>query len=170
MYLDPKLASCVGEEPDMFFADDEESPNETLILLAKLVCAVCPLKELCLQKAIDEDLDGIWGGTTTRERRITANREMRGYVPIPRVVSEKAKQAASKSNLAKATATVERDMELLTEALQRFVDLDELTKDVIKLRIDNPGKSLADIAGMLSVSRDIVAGRIRRVKERITNG
>jgi WhiB family redox-sensing transcriptional regulator len=170
MYLDPKLASCVGEDPDMFFADDEESPNETLIRLAKLVCAICPLKELCLQKAIDEELDGIWGGTTARERRISLNRERIGYVPLPRIVSEKAKEAASKSNLAKATATVERDMEVLTEALQRFADLDELTKDVIKLRIENPGKSLADIAEMLSVSRDIVAGRIRRVKEKIKNG
>lgn len=171
MQLDTKLAACANEDADMFFADDEESPNMTLIGLAKLVCALCPIKDLCLQKAIQEELDGIWGGTTTRERRILTNRKRISYIPIQRVVTENARKAGKESNMAKTIATVQRDSIILAKALNLFDDFDDLTKIIVKLRIENQDKSLADISEMISppVSRDIVAGRIRRVKERIAN-
>lgn len=37
---------------------------------AKRFCARCPVREDCLAYALDHpDLDGIWGGTSDRERR-----------------------------------------------------------------------------------------------------
>ena len=36
----------------------------------KAVCAACPVKELCLEFALEtREAEGIWGGTTARERR-----------------------------------------------------------------------------------------------------
>lgn len=35
---------------------------------ALATCAKCPVRDECLQYAIDEDLDGIWGGTTRIQR------------------------------------------------------------------------------------------------------
>ncbi len=37
--------------------------------LAKSICASCPIKIDCLREALaDPNLDGIWGGTSRRER------------------------------------------------------------------------------------------------------
>jgi WhiB family redox-sensing transcriptional regulator len=36
---------------------------------AKAVCAVCPVKDPCLQDALDGDEYGVWGGTSEAERR-----------------------------------------------------------------------------------------------------
>jgi WhiB family transcriptional regulator, redox-sensing transcriptional regulator len=36
----------------------------------KVVCRACPVREECLAYALaDETLQGVWGGTTERERR-----------------------------------------------------------------------------------------------------
>jgi hypothetical protein len=34
----------------------------------QVLCERCPLRRPCLQYALDHDVDGIWGGTTMRER------------------------------------------------------------------------------------------------------
>ncbi len=36
---------------------------------AKAVCAGCPQKAPCVAYAIETDAEGVWGGTSTRERR-----------------------------------------------------------------------------------------------------
>ena len=46
--------------------------------LALPFCAGCPTKQLCLQQAIDENLDGVWGGTERPERlHLAARRTLR---------------------------------------------------------------------------------------------
>jgi WhiB family redox-sensing transcriptional regulator len=172
MSFDIKQATCLNEDPDMFFSDDEDEPDWELIKKAKAICALCPVIADCLQMAYEEEADGIWGGTTTRERRITLNREMRGYVPIPRTVSENAKQAVAAVNKAKTIAVSDRDRELFQQALDMFDDLDDLTEMLLQLRINNPTHSLADLGQELDppISRDVVAGRLRRVRERMENG
>ena len=35
---------------------------------AKVVCALCPVKEQCLEAGLEDEF-GIWGGTTERDRR-----------------------------------------------------------------------------------------------------
>jgi hypothetical protein len=33
------------------------------------VCQACPVAKQCLQTAVNTDSEGIWGGTTTEQRR-----------------------------------------------------------------------------------------------------
>jgi WhiB family redox-sensing transcriptional regulator len=44
--------------------------DERLFHAARAVCARCPVLEMCLQHALDVPaLEGVWGGTTTDQRR-----------------------------------------------------------------------------------------------------
>ncbi|MEW6155605.1 MAG: WhiB family transcriptional regulator [Actinomycetota bacterium] len=57
--------ACRGLDPDIFYPleDTEAGP-------AKDICAGCPVSELCLEFALStREGEGIWGGTTARERR-----------------------------------------------------------------------------------------------------
>lgn len=58
-------AACRGVDPDIFYpASDEEAEA------AKAICAVCPVREACLEYALaNRERDGVWGGATERERR-----------------------------------------------------------------------------------------------------
>ena len=59
-------AACLGMDPDLFFPEqgDDQGP-------AKAICAICPVREPCLEKALTPpfELFGIWGGSSERERR-----------------------------------------------------------------------------------------------------
>ena len=57
--------ACRGVDPDVFYpATDEEAEP------AKAICAVCPVREPCLEYALaNRERDGVWGGATERERR-----------------------------------------------------------------------------------------------------
>lgn len=57
-------AACRGIDSDLFFPGRGESNHE-----AKAVCAVCPVREACLDAAIaNREPLGIWGGLTETER------------------------------------------------------------------------------------------------------
>lgn len=57
--------ACNGLDPGVFFPDSEESAEE-----AKAICAMCSVRISCLEYAITvRERDGVWGGTTERERR-----------------------------------------------------------------------------------------------------
>lgn len=59
-------AACRDESPDAFFADGRH-PDAARALAA---CARCPVRDICLASALaDPSVDGIWGGTTARQRR-----------------------------------------------------------------------------------------------------
>lgn len=58
-------AACAGMAPDLFFPARGESSKE-----AKAICAGCPVRECCLEHALDAvEKHGIWGGKSERERR-----------------------------------------------------------------------------------------------------
>jgi WhiB family transcriptional regulator, redox-sensing transcriptional regulator len=60
-------AACHGLDPQIFYpaTDDDEAAAP-----AKAVCVVCPVREACLEHALGHrEKEGIWGGTTERERR-----------------------------------------------------------------------------------------------------
>lgn len=60
-------ARCRGSEPSLFFAPEEDGEDAAE---AKRICAECPVRDECLQWALDGDEHfGVWGGTTPRERR-----------------------------------------------------------------------------------------------------
>ena len=59
-------AECVGLDPDLFFPDKGE---DSTTQHARSVCAVCPVRVHCLQRALeDNEKHGVWGGMATRER------------------------------------------------------------------------------------------------------
>lgn len=62
-------AACIGREPDLFFGT-ETGPGKAAA--AKRICASCPVVAECRAFADAEGLLGVWGGTTTKERRAAA--------------------------------------------------------------------------------------------------
>lgn len=60
--------ACKSVDPEMFFPEDYEDRKS--VFEAKAICQSCPLTSACLVYAIkDSSLEGIWGGTTPKERR-----------------------------------------------------------------------------------------------------
>ncbi len=58
-------AACKGVDPDIFYPASDEEAEE-----AKAICALCPVREACLEYALaNRERDGVWGGATERERR-----------------------------------------------------------------------------------------------------
>jgi WhiB family redox-sensing transcriptional regulator len=58
-------SACRGVDPDIFYPATDEEADE-----AKAICAVCPVREACLEYALaNRERDGVWGGATERERR-----------------------------------------------------------------------------------------------------
>ena len=72
-------AACRDEDPELFFPVSEIGPAARQAAEAKAVCARCPVRERCLEYAVDNGLDhGIFGGTTEAERR-ELRRSARSY-------------------------------------------------------------------------------------------
>lgn len=71
------LAACSGMDLNIFFPRESTGPRERKgmpgekerIEQAKGVCSRCPVRIDCLEYAIENDCTGIFGGTTTTERR-----------------------------------------------------------------------------------------------------
>ena len=57
-------AACKGAKPELF-----QSEHPSRIAAAKRVCASCPILSDCLNWAIDNFEEGVWGGTTSWERQ-----------------------------------------------------------------------------------------------------
>jgi WhiB family redox-sensing transcriptional regulator len=57
-------AICVGAEPGIF---DGESLTD--VLEAKKICSACPIQSMCLDWATQTQDAGVWGGSTTEERK-----------------------------------------------------------------------------------------------------
>jgi WhiB family redox-sensing transcriptional regulator len=63
-------AACRGGAVDTFFPERGESLAER-----RAVCAVCPVRQECLDYALGlpSDPDGVWGGTSQREWQAMRN-------------------------------------------------------------------------------------------------
>ncbi|CAB5219056.1 Transcription factor WhiB [uncultured Caudovirales phage] len=61
-------ALCAQIAPEMFFPLPNDSGTAKS---AKRICARCPEVEVCLTVAIaNDEIHGIWGGSTERERQL----------------------------------------------------------------------------------------------------
>jgi len=68
-------ARCRGMNPELFYADRFGTQD---VAQAKAVCAECPVRDECLQHALDTfERFGVWGGATVRERRSMRRRKLR---------------------------------------------------------------------------------------------
>ena len=80
-------AACVGEPTEAFFADERWAEVEGRFvrwthaseLDAKALCAVCPVRDDCLDHAMTlPERHGVWGGLNARERdRLRRKRQRR---------------------------------------------------------------------------------------------
>ncbi len=67
------LAACRGLSSELFYPQDDDA-----IAAAKAVCAACDVSNQCLEHALSvREKEGIWGGTTERERRSLIRRRRR---------------------------------------------------------------------------------------------
>jgi WhiB family redox-sensing transcriptional regulator len=58
-------AACKGMDPDIFFPEQGNG-----WVHAAAICATCPVQQECLDWALQhEETEGVWGGTSQRERR-----------------------------------------------------------------------------------------------------
>jgi hypothetical protein len=62
-----KRGACKNAPADQFFPEKSSGSTDYKIVIAEY-CNVCPVKQSCLNFAIDNFEVGIWGGTTTRGR------------------------------------------------------------------------------------------------------
>ncbi|MEO5838106.1 MAG: WhiB family transcriptional regulator [Acidimicrobiales bacterium] len=57
--------NCAQQKPTVFFPSDGVG-----VEVARRICATCPVKEPCLEYALEQRIDhGVWGGCSERERR-----------------------------------------------------------------------------------------------------
>lgn len=63
-----KFASCRGQDLSLFFPNSYSYSNRSNLLLALSYCKYCPVSEYCLQEAVVNESDGIWGCTTPAQR------------------------------------------------------------------------------------------------------
>jgi WhiB family redox-sensing transcriptional regulator len=60
-----QYARCLGADPELFYPASDEGGEA-----AKAICAVCPVREPCLEHAITaREKQGVWGGLNEKERR-----------------------------------------------------------------------------------------------------
>ncbi|MGW2613634.1 WhiB family transcriptional regulator [Streptomyces sp. NPDC001500] len=68
-------AECRTEDPDLFFPIGTSGPALLQTEQAKAVCRRCPVREACLEWAMETDQTlGVWGGTSETERRALKRR------------------------------------------------------------------------------------------------
>lgn len=71
-------AACRWEDPDLFFPVGSSGPALLQIEEAKAVCHRCPVRENCLQWALEGGQDlGVCGGMSEEERRTVKRRAAR---------------------------------------------------------------------------------------------
>lgn len=79
------------DTPALFFGRETESPGESQARnnRAKRICHGCPHLDPCRNWAVDNDEDGVWGGTTPLDRQ-----RIRGGRPARPVTGVHGPQAA----------------------------------------------------------------------------
>ncbi|WP_124039790.1 WhiB family transcriptional regulator [Neoactinobaculum massilliense] len=73
-----RRASCLNEDPELFFPVGSTGQAAHQIEHAKSICAACPVMSNCLAYALETGQEaGIWGGMSEEERRSTRRRNAR---------------------------------------------------------------------------------------------
>jgi hypothetical protein len=82
-YIDWSRAECKKLRlPTTLFYDEEK------IGFCKKICLRCPIIDQCLAYAVDVGEHGVWGGTSTKERKAIRRRRLYRYnEPLERIVA-----------------------------------------------------------------------------------
>ena len=74
-------ATCLGEDPELFFPICHAGPAFVQIEEAKAICRRCEVVDACLRWAMESGADtGVWGGPSDDERRSLKRRQARAGV------------------------------------------------------------------------------------------
>ena len=68
-FPDLTSASCKGINTELFFPDNGTNQHSDQIKTIQAMCAECPVRKACLTYALHVEVDGIWAGTGTNQRR-----------------------------------------------------------------------------------------------------
>lgn len=72
-------ASCLTQDPDLFFPTGTSAPAVLQLDAARRVCLECPVRPDCLTWALAAGMEhGVWGGMGENERRSLKRRTARG--------------------------------------------------------------------------------------------
>jgi WhiB family redox-sensing transcriptional regulator len=163
--LDMTQAACKNADPELFFPEPFTDYYGT-VERAKKVCATCSIKFDCLQVAIDNQYEGIWGGLTTSERtgvvrRVRTKRRIHED-ELPKTGNKEI--ALARSNSLRAAKSGEAARGKIEAALKLANgNVPEATLKAAQLRLDNPTLSLAELADMAGVTKDSFSGSLRRL-------
>jgi len=70
--------ACLSADPDLFFPISSTGPAERQVARAKKICAGCSVRRECLEFALSNNqIYGIWGGTTAEDRQRERRRKRR---------------------------------------------------------------------------------------------
>lgn len=57
--------NCRSHPPEVFFPSDGVG-----VTIAQQICSTCPVRETCLEYALEQRIDhGVWGAASERQRR-----------------------------------------------------------------------------------------------------
>lgn len=160
MIEDADLAACIGSDPDLFFPEHYRSED---IPVAKAICNRCAIKAACLAEAIAEDYEGIWGGTTSYERR--KGRSPINYVPTREKAIEQYDTvgALKQFNLVRTQKANERNVQKVREKLANVSpNMPATMLAAAQLRVKYPDLTLQELAEMSNVTKDAYSGYLRR--------
>jgi WhiB family transcriptional regulator, redox-sensing transcriptional regulator len=81
-YVDPNgwaaEGACRHSDPELFFPVASAGPAARQVARAKAICLQCPVRDECLDFALESGQDfGVWGGTSEVERRTMRRRRIR---------------------------------------------------------------------------------------------
>lgn len=72
-----RYAECRGMDTGDFIGTADSFPDPHDPRLALATCAICRIREACLDYAMETSQVGIWGGTTTKQRHKLAKARKR---------------------------------------------------------------------------------------------
>lgn len=120
-------AECRGMNPDLFLPP--RGDNRALAA-AKTVCGRCPVRQECLDYALDmNERTGVWGGTSERQRReMRRDRGRNALVPMTDQVRQLAPQF---DGVVFTAADLQKRLNLrshsgIVPALKRLIDAGEV--------------------------------------------
>ena len=165
--FDMSQGVCQDEKDlDVFFPNDDGVYEPKVLRYAKFICMGCPIRTECREEGLKMlDEVGVWGGLTERERR----RVVRGTNKV--VPGTLAHQMAKATNRERALMASRENMSIYIQGLEtQGKGMPEDFRRVIEARVNNPEMSLAELGDLLGITKDGVAGRLRRLKESVTSG
>lgn len=173
--MDVSLAECKKYDPELFFSDENDVYRHEQE--ARAICRICPIAVECLNYALKNDEIGIWGATDEKDRRnIRLGRPLvrrkNYYSPEHYQAKKRAKIANDKrvanlimSNYKRTGLTAEASGRIIKALIDGGDSIPAETRLLAELRVNNPKKSLTEIAELskLGLTKDQVAGRLSRL-------